>query len=92
MLFLPPLFCLSLGILLSVLGQVIHIVEFEDKLIHQLGGEFPTVESTLGPNLEEYMREEREWKINSGVIMNSFREFEGKYLNLLAIYAEDNKS
>lgn len=76
----------------STLRQVIHIVdEDQDKLIQQLGDEFPTVESTFGPHLEEYMREERKWKLNSGVIMNSMRELEGKYLDSLAIFEENNK-
>ncbi|MCD7467794.1 hypothetical protein HAX54_005416 [Datura stramonium] len=76
----------------STLRQVTHIVdEDQDQLIQQLRGEFPTVESTFGPNLEEYIREEREWKLSSGVIMNSFRELEGKYLDSLAIYAENSK-
>ncbi|KAK4375182.1 hypothetical protein RND71_005859 [Anisodus tanguticus] len=48
------------------LRQVIDIVdEDQDKLIEQLGDEFPTVESTFGPNLEEYIKEEREWKLNN---------------------------
>ncbi|KAJ8557905.1 hypothetical protein K7X08_004671 [Anisodus acutangulus] len=76
----------------STLRQVIDIVDGDqDKLIEELGDEFPTVESTFGPNLEEYINEEREWKLSSGVIMNSFRELEGKYLDSLAIYAENDK-
>ncbi|XP_059299245.1 zeatin O-glucosyltransferase-like [Lycium ferocissimum] len=76
----------------STLRQVIDIVdEGQDKLIQQLGDEFPTVESTFGPNLEEYIKEEREWKLSSGVIMNSFRELEGKYLDSLSIYVDNNK-
>ncbi|XP_060212999.1 zeatin O-glucosyltransferase-like [Lycium barbarum] len=76
----------------STLRQVVDIVdEDQDKLIQQLGDEFPTVESTFGPNLEEYIKEEREWKLSSGVIMNSFRELEGKYLDSLSIYVDNNK-
>ncbi|CAN4097841.1 unnamed protein product [Withania somnifera] len=76
----------------STLRQVIHIVdEDHDELIQQLGDDFPTLESTFGPHLEEYRREEREWKLSSGVVINSCIELEGKYLDSLAIYAEDNK-
>ncbi|KAH0662414.1 hypothetical protein KY284_027345 [Solanum tuberosum] len=74
----------------STFRQVLHIVdEDQDKLIQELGDEFPTVESTFGPHLEEYIQEEREWKLNSGAVLNSFRELEDKYLDSFAIHAED---
>ncbi|KAJ8560281.1 hypothetical protein K7X08_004339 [Anisodus acutangulus] len=74
------------------LRQVIDIVdEDQDKLIEQLGDEFPTVESTFGPNLEEYIKEEREWKLSSGVIMNSFRELEGKSTRHVCLEFLDKK-
>ncbi|XP_015079763.1 zeatin O-glucosyltransferase-like [Solanum pennellii] len=75
----------------STTRQVLHIVdEDQDKLIQELGDEFPTVESTFGPHMEEYIQEEREWKLNSGAVLNSFRELEDKYLHSFAIHTEDN--
>lgn len=69
----------------STLRQTIRIVdEDHDEMIQQLGDEFPTVESTFGPNMAEYVGEELKWKHNSGDIINSCRELEGKFIDSLA--------
>ncbi|XP_059299246.1 zeatin O-glucosyltransferase-like [Lycium ferocissimum] len=69
----------------SSLRQTIHIVdEDHDEMIQQLGEEFPTVESTFGPNMAEYVGKELKWKHNSGDIINSCRELEGNFIDSLA--------
>ncbi|MCD9638595.1 hypothetical protein HAX54_022655 [Datura stramonium] len=55
-----------------------------DKMIQQMQDEFPLVESWGSPYMEMFLRMEQECKLHSGEIMNSCREVEGKYLDLLA--------
>ncbi|XP_015077379.2 zeatin O-glucosyltransferase-like [Solanum pennellii] len=74
----------------STLRQTIHIVDQDhDETIKQLGDEFPTAESTFGPNMAEYVEEELTWKHNSGDIINSCRELEGKFIDSLAKVKEN---
>ncbi|CAN4097842.1 unnamed protein product [Withania somnifera] len=74
----------------STLRQTIHIVdENHDKMIQRLGEEFPTVESTFGANMAEYVGKELKWKHNSGDIINSCIELEGKFIDSLARVKEN---
>ncbi|XP_015160159.1 zeatin O-glucosyltransferase-like [Solanum tuberosum] len=74
----------------STLRQTIHILdEDHDEMIKQLGDEFPTAESTFGPNMAEFVEEELIWKHNSGDIINSCRELEGKFIDSLAKVKEN---
>ncbi|XP_060210104.1 zeatin O-glucosyltransferase-like [Lycium barbarum] len=69
----------------SLFRQCIDIVDDDhDKMIQQLQDKFPTVESCFGPHMTLFVKMEREWKLNSGEFINSSREVEGKYLDLLA--------
>ncbi|XP_059276543.1 zeatin O-glucosyltransferase-like [Lycium ferocissimum] len=69
----------------SLFRRCIDIVDDDhDKMIQQLQDEFPTMESCFGPYMGLFVRTEREWKLNSGEFINSCREVEGKYLDLLA--------
>ncbi|KAH0735849.1 hypothetical protein KY285_011556 [Solanum tuberosum] len=76
----------------SMLRQSIdHLVVDDDdddddheKMIKQMHDEFPLLESYCGPYAAALIRKEHEWKLNSGEIMNSCREVESKYLDLLA--------
>ncbi|KAM3383476.1 hypothetical protein P3S68_009051 [Capsicum galapagoense] len=61
-----------------------------DKLVEQMHDKFPSRESCSGPHIAAFIRMEHEWQLNSGEIMNTCREVEGKYLNLLA-HTKDNK-
>ncbi|KAM3375402.1 zeatin O-glucosyltransferase [Capsicum galapagoense] len=74
----------------SAFGQTIHIVdEDHEEMIQQLGEEFPTVESTFGPNMAEHVGKELKWKHNSGDIINSCRELEGKFIDSLGKVKEN---
>ncbi|MCD9638596.1 hypothetical protein HAX54_022656 [Datura stramonium] len=70
----------------SVLRQSIPGINDDDhdEMVLQMQDDFPSLESLGGQNLAVFFRMEHEWKLNSGEIMNSCRELEGKYLNLLA--------
>ncbi|KAJ8528072.1 hypothetical protein K7X08_015523 [Anisodus acutangulus] len=69
----------------SLFRQCIDIVDGDhDKILQQLQDEFPTMESCFGPYMAMFVKMEREWKLNSGEFINSCREVEGKYLDLLA--------
>ncbi|KAF3648097.1 putative V-type proton ATPase subunit H-like [Capsicum annuum] len=74
----------------SAFGQTIHIVdEDHEEMIQQLGEEFPTVESTFGLNMAEHVGKELKWKHNSGDIINSCRELEGKFIDSLGKVKEN---
>ncbi|KAM3308560.1 zeatin O-glucosyltransferase [Capsicum chacoense] len=74
----------------SAFGQTIHIVdEDHEEMIQQLGEEFPTVESTFGPNMAEHVGKELKWKHNSGDVINSCRELEGKFIDSLGKVKEN---
>ncbi|CAN4096575.1 unnamed protein product [Withania somnifera] len=66
----------------SCLQQSIPDIVDDDhgKLIEQMQDEFPLLE----PHMKLYFRMEFELKLHSGEIINSFKEVEGKYPNLLA--------
>ncbi|KAK4344406.1 hypothetical protein RND71_037500 [Anisodus tanguticus] len=49
------------------------------------------MESCFGPYMAMFVKMEREWKLNSGEFINSCREVEGKYLDLLANESTDKK-
>ncbi|XP_009762775.1 zeatin O-glucosyltransferase-like [Nicotiana sylvestris] len=77
----------------SLLRQSIdHIVDDDDheEMMEKMQDEFPLLESSGAQFATMLLRKEHEWKLNSGEIMNSCRELEGKYLDLLA-NAKDNK-
>ncbi|OIT26158.1 zeatin o-glucosyltransferase [Nicotiana attenuata] len=78
----------------SLLRQSIdHIFDDDDdheEMIEKMQYEFPLLESSVAPFAAVLLRKEHEWKLNSGEIMNSCRELEGKYIDLLA-NAKDNK-
>ncbi|KAM3321384.1 zeatin O-glucosyltransferase-like [Capsicum chacoense] len=70
----------------SGLHQVIPDIvdDAHDKLVEKIHYEFPSLESCSGPYAEAFVREEHEWQLNSGEIVNTSREVEGKYVDLLA--------
>ncbi|KAM3383450.1 zeatin O-glucosyltransferase-like [Capsicum galapagoense] len=64
--------------------------EDHDKLVEQMHDEFPLLENCGVPHAAAFVRKKHEWQLNSGEIMNTCREVESKYLNLLA-HTKDNK-
>ncbi|XP_060210102.1 zeatin O-glucosyltransferase-like [Lycium barbarum] len=55
-----------------------------DKVARQVFDELPQVEDCFGPDIFEFVKKERECNLNTGEFMNSCRELEGKYLDVLA--------
>nr|XP_009762776.1 PREDICTED: zeatin O-glucosyltransferase-like [Nicotiana sylvestris] len=47
-----------------------------DKMIEQMQDEFPLLDSWAAPDMAMFVREEHEWTLGSGEIMNSCRELE----------------
>ncbi|XP_059276544.1 zeatin O-glucosyltransferase-like [Lycium ferocissimum] len=71
----------------SLLRQSIdHLVDDDDheNMIQQMHDEFPLLKSYSGLNAAAFVKKEHEWNLNSGEIINSCREIEGKYIDLLA--------
>ncbi|KAK4343262.1 hypothetical protein RND71_036356 [Anisodus tanguticus] len=76
----------------SLFQQCTDIVDGDhEKMVQQLQDEFPMMESCFGPYMAMFVKMEREWKLNSGEFINSCREVEGKYLDLLANESTHNK-
>ncbi|XP_019248313.1 PREDICTED: zeatin O-glucosyltransferase-like [Nicotiana attenuata] len=76
----------------SLFRQCIDSVDDDhEEILPQLQDELPTTESCFGQYMALFVRIEREWKLNAGEIMNSCREVEGKYLDLLAHESIDKK-
>ncbi|XP_019235331.1 PREDICTED: zeatin O-glucosyltransferase-like [Nicotiana attenuata] len=61
-----------------------------DKMIEQMQDEFLLLDSWAAPDMAVFVRKGHEWTLGSGEIINSCRDLEGKYLDLLA-NAIDNK-
>ncbi|CAN4096576.1 unnamed protein product [Withania somnifera] len=55
----------------------------EDEVARQLFDEMPKPEECFGPDIFEFVKKERECNLDAGEFMNSCREVEGKYLDLL---------
>ncbi|KAM3215793.1 zeatin O-glucosyltransferase [Capsicum annuum] len=51
-----------------------------DKMVERMQDEFPVLEAQV----KSFFRVEHEWKFHSGEVMNSCKEVEGKYIDLLA--------
>nr|UHH90548.1 UDP-glycosyltransferase [Nicotiana benthamiana] len=76
----------------SLFRQCIDTVDDDhEEILPQLQDELPTMESCFGPYMALFVRMERELKLKSGEIMNSCREVEGKYLDLLEHENTDKK-
>ncbi|KAH0735854.1 hypothetical protein KY285_011561 [Solanum tuberosum] len=57
--------------------------EVEDGVARQVFDEMPEVGDCFGPDIFEFVQKERECNLNCGEFMNSCRELEGEYLDLL---------
>ncbi|XP_055800992.1 zeatin O-glucosyltransferase-like [Solanum dulcamara] len=57
--------------------------EVKDGVARQVFDEMPEVEDCFGPDIFEFVKKERECNLNCGEFMNSCRELEGEYLDLL---------
>lgn len=74
--------------LYSLLRQSIHDEldkdDYHEKLLEEMQDEFPTMDSCNPPGIDRFARDLHKWNLNSGEFMISSREFEGKYIDLLA--------
>ncbi|KAJ8528073.1 hypothetical protein K7X08_015524 [Anisodus acutangulus] len=59
-------------------------VDDHDEVARQVFDELPKVEDCFGPDVFEFVKKEIECNLNNGEFMNSCRELEGNYLDLLA--------
>ncbi|MCD9638597.1 hypothetical protein HAX54_022657 [Datura stramonium] len=58
--------------------------EDHEEVARQMFDEFPEVEDCFGPDIFEFVKKDSEFNLNAGEFMNSCRELEGKYFDLLA--------
>ncbi|KAK4344407.1 hypothetical protein RND71_037501 [Anisodus tanguticus] len=66
----------------STFRQVVD--KYQDQVARQVFDELPKVEDCFGPDVFEFVKKEIECNLNNGEFMNSCRELEGNYLDLLA--------